>query len=498
MLHQKAMYLIFDYLWSTGEGLLSDIYTLILVINIILALSIIFIERKKPSSALLWAAVLIFVPVFGFLAYLIFGQTIYKERIFRIKEADDRVIAGIISEQMRDIDRGSIPREYRSANYAGMMKMLLANSYATITGDNEAEIYTDGQKKFDALLEAINSAKETINLEYYIIRNDELSKKIISALAEKAREGVKVRVLGDAVGCHQLPRNFFRELTDAGGETAFFFRSKYLHINMRINYRNHRKIAIIDGKTGFIGGFNIGEEYLGKGPLGYWRDTHLKITGSAVHSMQARFFLDWNYAAEQDIDFFNYYFFPEMKREKGALMQIASSGPDSRGESIKTGYIKMVNNAKESVYIQTPYFIPDLSILDALKMAAESGVDVRIMFPCKPDHPFVYWAGFSYLWELMESGVRVFTYDRGFIHAKTVVVDGLVSSVGSANWDIRSFSLNFEANAFIYDRKISAQLKKIFEEDLEFCTEKTPEDYDNRTAGVRFKESVSRLLSGIL
>ena len=478
--------------------MLSDIYILILIINFLFAISIIFIERKKPSSALLWVAVLIFIPLFGFLAYLIFGQTIYKERIFKIKEKDDRMIEETISEQMKIIDSKKIPLEDKTGDYAGMVKMLLATTYAIISNDNEVEIYTEGQKKFEALLEAINSAEETINLQYYIIRNDEASKRIVSALTEKAREGVKVRVLGDAVGCHHLTRNFFSELKAAGGESAYFFRSKYLHINMRINYRNHRKIVIIDGKTGFIGGFNIGEEDLGKGPLGYWRDTHLKITGSAVHSLQARFFLDWNYAAEQDTDFFSQLYFPDINREKGAVMQIVSSGPDSRGESIKKGYIKLVNNARESIYIQTPYFIPDQSILDALKIAAESGIDVRIMYPCKPDHPFVYWAGFSYLWELMESGVRVFTYDRGFIHAKTIVVDGVASSVGSANWDIRSFSLNFEANAFMYDKKISTKLKEIFEEDLEYCTEKTLADYNKRTRTIRFKESVSRLLSGIL
>ncbi|WP_421910137.1 cardiolipin synthase [Methanolacinia petrolearia] len=287
-------------------------------------------------------------------------------------------------------------------------------------------------------------------------------------------------------------------MKDAGGETAFFFRSKYLHINMRINYRNHRKIVVIDGKTGFVGGFNVGDEYVGKGPLGYWRDTHLKISGSAVYSLQARFFLDWNHAAEQDLEFFNTFYFPEMIPKEGSVMQVVSSGPDSRGECIKMGYLQLINNATESTYIQTPYFIPDQSLLDALTIAAESGIDVRIMFPCKPDHPFVYWAGFSYLWDLVEAGVRVFLYDKGFIHAKTIVVDGLVSSVGSANWDIRSFRLNFETNAFIYDDEVSAELKKAFEDDLEYCTEVTCEDYYKRTHAVMFKESVSRLLSGIL
>ncbi|MBP2133058.1 cardiolipin synthase [Methanomicrobium sp. W14] len=492
------MSFILDYILSSGTGLISDIHVLILIINFFFAVSIIFIERRDPTSALLWVTILALIPIAGIIAYLIFGQNLYKAKIFRIKEEDDRKIQEIISRQKEFVDNIRIPWDDKAGDYIGLVRMLLETNYAEVTDNNEVEIYTDGRKKFEALIEAIKSAKESVNIQYYVIRNDEISKKIISILAEKARQGVKVRVLGDAVGCHQLPRNFFDELKKAGGETAFFFRSKYLHINIRINYRNHRKIAVIDGKTGFIGGFNLGDEYLGKGPLGYWRDTHLKITGGAVYSLQSRFFLDWNHAAEKDIGFFDGMYFPRAPFKRGTFMQIASSGPDSQGESIKMGYIKLINNARESILIQTPYFIPDKSILDSLKIAAGSGVDVKIMFPCRPDHPFVYWAGFSYLWELMESGVRVFTYNRGFIHAKTIVVDGMASSVGSANWDIRSFSLNFESNAFIYDETVSGKLKNIFEEDLKYCSEKTNDDYNNRTVAVRFKESISRLFSQVL
>jgi cardiolipin synthase len=475
----------------------SGLVIIIVMANIIFAISVVFFERKKPSVALLWVSVLFFLPIFGFLLYLVFGQTIYKGRIFLLKEEDDNLKKKMIAQHEKDLQGINIPLEDKTGDYLNMVKMLLRNDQAIISGDNTVEVYTDGYAKFGALLEAIDQATNFIHLQYYIIRNDDLSRQIASALARKAREGVTVRVLGDAVGCHNLPKDFFRELTDAGGEVAWFFRSKYLRINMRVNYRNHRKIAIIDGKTGFIGGFNIGDEYLGKGPLGNWRDTHLQITGSAVHSLQTRFFMDWNHAAEADLGFEKRYF-PAAKTPPGTLVQIVSSGPDSRGEAIKKGYLNLINNARESVWIQTPYFIPDGSIMDALKIAAESGVDVRIMFPCKPDHPLVYWAGFSYLWELMDSGVRVYTYDNGFIHAKTVTVDGVAASVGSANWDIRSFSLNFEANAFLYRGEIPLALKQIFTDDIASCTEVTPEMYKQRTLLVRFKEPFSRLFSGIL
>lgn len=473
----------------------------LLVVNFFIALSVVFVERKKPSAALLWVAVLFFLPIFGFLLYLVFGQTIYKERIFRLKEEDDRIAKEVIARQEERLSRIHVPLEDKAGDYLNMAAMLLHNDGAVLTNDNTVAVYTDGNAKFDALMEAIAGAEDFIHLEYYIIRNDTLSRQITSALAAKAREGVTVRVLGDAVGCHGLPKGFFSELIAAGGEVASFFPSKYLHINMRVNYRNHRKIAIIDGTTGFIGGFNIGDEYLGKGPLGNWRDTHLQIKGSAVHSLQVRFFMDWNYAAGADLGFDERYFPVTREGEgaaEGARVQIVASGPDSRGEAIKKGYLALVHNARESVWIQTPYFIPDTSIMDALKMAAESGVDVRIMFPCKPDHPFVYWAGFSYLWELIDAGVRVYTYNDGFIHAKTVTVDGIAASVGSANWDIRSFALNFEANAFLYRGDTPAKLRQIFADDIARCTEVTPEMYSERTRLVRFKESFSRLFSGIL
>ncbi|HZD43237.1 MAG TPA: cardiolipin synthase, partial [Methanomicrobiales archaeon] len=310
-------------------------------------------------------------------------------------------------------------------------------------------------------------------------------------LAEKAKEGVEVRLLFDAVGTRagKGSKKAFHALTDAGGQIGVFFPSYY-----RLNYRNHRKIAVIDGKTGFIGGFNIGDEYLGKGPLGYWRDTAIRITGRAVSLLQLRFFLDWNYTTHENLELKPVYFAgPGMPGN--VPLQIVAGGPDTRWSPIKEGYIKLINSARESVYIQTPYFVPDDSISDALRLAALSGVDVRVMIPCKPDHPFVYWASLSFVGDLLDAGVRAYTYDNGFIHAKTIVVDGRAGSVGSANWDVRSFRLNFEANAFLYDSTVGSELKRRFEQDLAVCTEITPERYADRSRSVRFKEGISRLFS---
>jgi cardiolipin synthase len=468
------------------------------VINIPFAISIIFIERKNPTAALAWLAVLFFIPALGFVLYLIFGQNFHREKLFKLKAEDDKKLKFILYQQKKELVEGKIAfRDQRLDKYRDLIRMLIVNDQAVFTNDNQIQIYTDGPDKFTALLEAIKNAKEHVHLEYYIIRNDDLGKKIIAALTEKAKEGVEVRLLYDAVGCARLPKNFFKSLTEAGGEAAAFFPSRIPRINLRINYRNHRKIAVIDGTTGFVGGFNIGDEYLGKGKLGYWRDTHVKIDGSAVHALQLRFFLDWKHATKNREGLEERYFLRQ-QGTGGAAVQIVSSGPDSLWEQIKKGYIKQITSARETIYLQSPYFVPDESVAEALKIAALSGVDVRVMIPCKPDHPFVYWTGYSYIGELLEAGVRAYTYDNGFIHSKTLVVDGLAASVGSANWDIRSFKLNFETNAFIYDAGKAEELKRIFENDINHCTEITKELYGQRSRVIKIKESIFRLFSAIL
>jgi cardiolipin synthase len=280
-----------------------------------------------------------------------------------------------------------------------------------------------------------------------------------------------------------------REFEQAGGKHAVFFPRIFT-----LNYRNHRKIAVIDGISGFIGGYNIGEEYLGKGPLGYWRDAAIRIEGTGVAGLQLRFFMDWNHASPEKIAYDPVYF-PKTTGPGSCPLQIVSSGPDARFSQIKEGYVKFILTARESVYIQTPYFIPDESLTDALRIAALSGVDVRIMIPCKPDHPFVYWSTLSWIGDLLDAGVRAYTYDNGFIHAKTIVVDGIAASVGSANFDVRSFRLNFEANCFFYDPVYGGQMKKAFLDDLPKSTEITPELYRNRSRWIQAKESVSRLFS---
>lgn len=478
--------------------LLFKVFEILSYLNLVFALLIIFFERRNPSATWAWLMVLILIPGIGFMLYLLLGQNLSRRKMFILKTEEDRFHKELLL-QGKQLSEDTLEfHDKEMIHYKDMVYMHLINSQSVFTQDNSVKVYIDGHHKFDDLFELIENATDHIHMVYYIIKNDKLGNKLIDALTKKASEGVEVRFLYDGMGGIRLPRKFFNRLKRAGGKVAVFFPSFLPYINIRVNYRNHRKIAVIDGKEAFVGGFNIGDEYLGENKrFGYWRDTHLKIVGSAVHSLQQRFLLDWRYASNEKITFDPKYF-PTVNHEGDIGIQIVSSGPDSEWEQIKNGYIKMISSAKKSVYIQTPYFIPDESILEALKIASLSGVDVKIMIPSKPDHMFVYWASLSYIGELLKSGVRSYKYNKGFVHSKAIIVDGKISSVGTANMDVRSFRLNFEVNAFIYDSSVSEKLRTIFEDDISHCTEITHELYNSRPLIIKFKESISRLLSPVL
>ncbi|UOR11111.1 cardiolipin synthase [Halobacillus amylolyticus] len=469
-----------------------------LVLNVILALAIIFLERRDASSTWAWLMVLLFIPIAGFFLYLIFGRKLSNKEIFTWDKKSRLGLLTAVQDQLRSIKEHTMKVHHEDiVQYEDLIYMHLKNNDALLTQNNEVEIFTDGQKKFHALIEDLEQAKDHIHLLYYIVRDDQLGQRIADVLVRKAEQNVEVKLLYDDMGSRKLSRKFVRRIEAAGGVVDSFFPPLIPKLNMKINFRNHRKLAIIDGKIGYIGGFNIGDEYLGYSKrFGYWRDTHIRLEGGAVSNMQTRFILDWNYASRDDIFYDERYFQAEAEGNVG--VQIVSSGPDSDWEQIKNGYIKMIMSAKEYVYIQTPYFIPDDSLLDALRIAVLSGVDVRIMIPNKPDHPFVYWATYSNIGDLLKAGATVYIYQKGFLHAKTIVVDGNIASVGTANIDVRSFRLNFEVNAFLYHPNTAHVLAARFHEDIIDSTELTFNLYKNRSSWIKFKESVARLLSPIL
>lgn len=480
--------------------LISFSVTASLILNIFLAIALIFMERRDPTSTWAWLLVLFFIPIFGFFIYLLLGRQLREKHIFRWEGRSKIGIEKLIDYQIEAIEEDTL--EFRlddTAHYQDMIYLHLRNNHAVLTQDNDVQVFNDGEVKFEALLHDLENAKDHIHFQYYILRLDHLGKRILDVLVRKAKQGVKVRVLFDDIGSRGLRKRHLRELTDNGGEVEAFFPAIMPLINPRLNYRNHRKIVVIDGRIGYVGGFNVGDEYLGlNSKFGYWRDTHLRIEGSALHPLQTRFILDWNQASEKhDIEYAERYF-PAIPRKGSVGMQIVSSGPDSEWEQIKDGYLKMIFIAKKYIYIQTPYFIPDISFLDALRIACLSGIDVRIMIPNKPDHMFVYWATYSNIGKLLKAGAKVYIYENGFLHTKQIVVDDELSTVGTANMDVRSFKLNFEINAFIYDREKSHELAELFEQDMQLSTELTYEAYLQRSRMIKIKESVSRLLSPIL
>ncbi|WP_353092881.1 cardiolipin synthase [Tissierella praeacuta] len=482
--------LLTSYIW---------IFRNILWLNILFAILLIFFERRNPTSTWLWLMVLTFLPGIGFILYLFIGQDLSKKKLFKTKEQEDYCFRDMATIQEKQMDKDEY--RYKDPNYVkyeDLIKMHLISSESFFTQDNDVEIFFDGNDKFKALLESIERAEDYIHLQYYIFKSDGLGIKIIEALCKKAKEGVEVKLLVDGMGGRNLSKKYANRLKASGAEIGIFFPPFVPFISLRINYRNHRKICIIDGKEAFVGGFNVGDEYIGLSKkFGYWRDTHIRIKGSAISSLQWRFFLDWRFATGKEITRCETYI-GEEENSGNTGIQIVSSGPDSKWTSIKDGYLKMISNARDKVYIETPYFIPDDSIFEALKLAGLSGLDVRVMIPCKPDHPFVYWASMSYIGELLQAGVKFYTYEKGFLHSKVVLMDDFVSSVGTANLDIRSFKLNFEVNAFLYDESINLKLTDRFLNDLQYCREITIEEYNNRSKIVKIKESFSRLLSPIL
>ncbi|NLI88828.1 MAG: cardiolipin synthase [Epulopiscium sp.] len=482
----------------------SKIIELIYILNIFLAIYVVFRERKNPTSTWAWIMIMLFVPIVGFILYLFVGHDMRKRKLFTKKEEADHFYQVLDIQEQRLLEDKNKLKDSFLYDYYNIIHLHLVSHEALYTDDNDVEIFTDGLDKFNSLFDDIKNAKDYIHIQYYIIRGDDLGRKTLNLLIDKAREGVEVKLLYDGMGCLWTPKGMFEDLIDAGGKVVCFFPPFIPYINLRVNYRNHRKICVIDGCTGYIGGFNIGQEYIGQDQkMGYWRDTHLKIRGSAVKVLDLQFLLDWRFASKEDLSFSDSYISKLLsnkdKTKAGNTgIQIVASGPDSKWPSIRNGFMKMIDLAKESIYLQTPYFIPDDSLLESLKVAALSGIDVNIMIPNKPDHPFVYWASLSYIGELLEAGARCYTYEKGFLHAKTLIVDEKICTVGTANFDIRSFKLNFEVNAFIYDQKISKKLAASFYHDISHCKELTQEIFDQRGAIVKIKESVSRLLSPML
>lgn len=480
------------------KELILPILSNLLWINIILAIAVIVMERRNPTTTWMWITILVLLPGFGFFIYLWLGRSFKKRKKFEDKFAKDRLQSrGLIGGKQimhRDMDKQQI---FPFNEYADMIEMHFRNGDAVLTTDNEFLPLFNGEEFFDMLFKEIENAKSSIYIQTYIMRSDKMGKKLCKILTNKAREGVDVKLLIDGMGSRRLHSSDIKKMREAGVEVEIFFPFFLSFVSPRINYRNHRKIYILDGKIGYLGGFNVGDEYYDGGKKWEsWRDSVIKIKGSAVYMLKYRFILDFNFAAGNR----HVKYEDELNEFHGSsACQIVTSGPDNEWPSIKDGFLKMISSAKESVYIETPYFIPDDSVLESLRVAILSGVNVKLLLPFKGDHPFVFWASLSFAGKILEAGGEVYFYKNGFQHSKVIIMDNKMVSMGTANMDVRSFQLNFEANAFIYDEEIAKKFSEKFLQDIrENSYSLSYQEYLRRSNWVKIKENVSRLGSPIL
>lgn len=481
---------------------LPHIMLVVYVINFIIAFGLIFIDDSKtPVATMAWIMLLFLLPIAGQILYFILSQNIARHQIFKMTEDEEMERDTIVSWQKEAVRQGiSDSEDDIISRWRSMISLNLDYADSLLTDNESVEIIYDGKEMFDRLCKDIKNAKYTIKVCYFIVKDDFIGQKFIKLLTEKAKEGVKVRLMLDALGSRSIGRKELKEFKEAGGEFAFFFKPFIRNLYFRINYRNHRKIVVIDNEIGYIGGFNIAKEYLGyKKKFGYWRDTQLIIKGNSLVSLNSRFYMDWRYASNEELSVFEQSVRYAYKDDAGEVpIQIVSCGPESTREEVKLSMMKMITGARKSIYIQTPYFVPDEPMIESLAMAARSGIDVKIMIPCMPDHPFVYRTTLYNVGRLIKEGAEVFIYENGFLHAKTLTVDGEVCTVGSSNFDIRSFRLNFETNAFIYDDSVTGRMNEQFKIDMESSRPYTAEDRKNISVWEKGAESISRLLTEIL
>lgn len=434
--------------------ILFSIYHIIVILTIIHVV----MDNRQPAKTMAWALVIWFVPVVGIVFYLFFGVNTRKERLISQRSLDMLSKRSMLEfVEQRDLH---LPEEYKP-----IIDLFVSENFSLPFRDNEVKIHTDGYSFFHALLKEIASAKDHIHMDMYIFEDDALGNLVRDALVAKAREGVEVRLIYDDVGCWNVSNRFFERMREEGIEVAPFLPVRFPSFTSKVNYRNHRKIIVIDGRTGFIGGMNIALRYVKGTKPQPWRDTMLQITGSGVYSLQRAFLVDWYFVDRNLISNRKYYPHTLEDGHSESLLQIVTSGPVTPYSEIMQGYVRMILAAKKYIYIETPYFLPTDPVLFALKTAAAGGVDVRILVPLRSDTKFVEWAGRSYLREMVKAGVIVSYYKTGFLHSKMIVCDDAICSCGSTNVDFRSFENNFESNAFIYDSKVAIAMREIFIED---------------------------------
>ncbi|PKG25549.1 cardiolipin synthase [Niallia nealsonii] len=492
----SGLFVYISNFFITIKGGVYGQLSMLISFSVIFIGFVIFFENRHPTQTLTWLIVLGSFPIVGFIFYLLFGRNYRKERMYRKKYFLDK--EAFLSIE-REISYGTEERiEQLEVHQKNLFRLAEKLSNTPISFGSSTNILTNGEETFSAILEALKGAKHHIHLEYYIVRHDKIGEEIKEILVKKAKEGVKIRFLYDSVGSWQLSKKYIQNLKSAGIEMIAFGPVRMPVLNSKFNFRNHRKIIVIDGNVGFVGGLNIGDEYLSRNPsIGFWRDTHLMVRGEAVRSLQLIFLQDWFYMTNSSFLTIDY-LTPASEENTHGGVQLIAGGPDNEWSVIKNIFFSMMTTATKSIWIATPYFIPDEDIFSAIKIASLSGLDVRLLVPNKPDKRIVFHASRSYFTDLLEAGVRVYEYEKGFMHSKIVVVDGEIASIGTCNMDMRSFHLNFEVSAFLYKTNSTKKLVKELVHDMQYSKELHLTEFNKRHIGFRILESTSRLLSPLL
>ena len=435
---------------------------MVYVCVVLVVMVTVLMDNRQPAKTMAWVMVLIFMPVIGIVLYFFFGQNTRKEKYISQRSMDQLTKRSMFefAEQQNLV----LPEEH-----GVLIKLFASQNWALPFKNNEAEIHTDGYEFFNALLRDIGRAEHHIHLETYIICDDPLGRLVADALIDKARAGVEVRLIYDDVGCWNVPAAFFERMRAAGIDVNAFMPVKFPAFTSKVNYRNHRKLCVIDGRVGYIGGMNIAVRYL-KGSKGVpWRDTHLRIRGGAVYGIQRAFLVDWYFVDRTLISKRCYYPVQDPAINNDCIMQIVTSSPISKWPEMAQGYVRILLEAKRYVYMETPYFLPTEPVMFAMRTAALAGVDVKLLVPLHADAKFVEWASRSFVQEAVDAGVDVYLYTAGFNHSKLLVSDDSLSTCGSTNIDFRSFDNNFESNVFIYDRRMALRIKQVFMDDMAHC-----------------------------
>lgn len=481
------MWTFVDYINTTWLWWTVTIAYAAVILGVI---AVVVSENRNPVKSLAWVTVLLVVPAVGLVLYIFFGRNIQNKRI--ISRRNRRKLKRL---ETLNLQEPSAPR-YSQASQSHM-KLIDSLQGSPCYEGNDIQLFNNGGEKFDSLLRDIRQAKRYINIEYYIFANDTIGRKVADALIERARAGVRVRIIYDSVGSFKTPGKFFKRLKKEGIEAFPFFEVVFPPFGTRVNWRNHRKIVIIDGEIGYIGGMNIADRYVDGGKnFPMWRDLHLRLTGPGVAALQQSFAVDWNFMGQPLIEELP----PPLTGSTGcdASVQLLTGGPVNQWMNLTLMFQHAISNAKKLVYLQTPYFLPTEGLLHALQIAALSKVDVRIMLPRRSDSDMLRWASFSYIQECLRAGVKIYLYEKGMLHSKAIIIDDDFATVGSTNFDFRSFEHNFEANLIIYSTEFNAKLREQFLADQRDSIRVNPATWRKRPYLEKGLESVMRLFAPIL